>query len=163
MADENMVVHQYQVLVEWCSNHGFVQYEVSNFSRPGSYSRHNSRYWNRTPYLGIGSAAHSFDGTFRRWNVADVDRYIKSTCAGPIEHEEEELTLKDAHNEYLMTALRTVEGVDKKMVAEPFAARLCKDIQKYVSAGLIEETQTHFRPTREGLLHADGMAADLFV
>lgn len=163
MADEDMVVNQYQLLVEWGSAHGFVQYEVSNFSRPGFYSRHNSRYWNRTPYLGIGAAAHSFDGSFRRWNVADVGRYIKSTCAGPIEHEEEELTLKDAHNEYLMTALRTIEGVDKRLVAGPFAPRLHNDMQKYVAAGLIEETPTHFRPTREGLLHADGMAADLFV
>ena len=161
--DDDTLLTHYHALLEWAELHGFQQYEISNFSLPGHRAVHNSRYWNRTPYLGVGAAAHSFDGLNRRWNVADTRRYIHSVMSGPIEHEEEELTLKDAHNEYLMTALRTVAGIDKNLVAAPFANRLQHDIQRFVTTGLILDTPTHYRPTPEGLLHADGIAAELFL
>ena len=160
---EEEVLRQYGALCMWAGEHGFEQYEISNFCRPGCKARHNSRYWDRTPYLGVGAAAHSFDGEYRRWNVADVKQYVESVAAGHIAHEEEQLGLKDAHNEYLMTALRTVEGIAKDKVMQPFAARLAKEVQKFVDAGWVEETPTHYRPTAEGLLHADGMAAELFI
>ena len=83
--------------------------------------------------------------------------------SGPIDHEEEELTMKDAHNEYVMTALRTVDGIDKRLVSPPFAQRLQEGIRRFVEAGLIFDTSTHYRPTPEGLLHADGIAAALFL
>ena len=162
-AGENEVLEHYRVMLQWAAENGFAQYEISNFCRPGFKARHNSRYWDRTPYLGVGAAAHSFDGEYRRWNVADVKQYVESAAAGHIAHEEEQLGLKDAHNEYLMTALRTVEGIAKNKVAAPFAARLAKEVQRFIAAGLIEETPTHYRPTAEGLLHADGMAAELFI
>ncbi len=161
--DEDTSLSHYQALLRWAAGHDFHQYEISNFARPGYTAVHNSRYWNRTPYLGVGAAAHSFDGLNRRWNVADTRRYIHSVMSGPIEHEEEELTLKDAHNEYMMTALRTVAGIDKNLVSAPFANRLQQDIQRFVATGLILDTPTHYRPTPEGLLHADGIAAELFL
>lgn len=160
---EEEVLRQYGALCMWAGEHGFEQYEISNFCHPGCKARHNSRYWDRTPYLGVGAAAHSFDGEYRRWNVADVKQYVESVAAGHIAHEEEQLGLKDAHNEYLMTALRTVDGIAKDKVMQPFAARLAKEVQKFVDAGWVEETPTHYRPTAEGLLHADGMAAELFI
>ena len=159
--EEETLAH-YQALLEWASGHDFHQYEVSNFCRPGHRAVHNSRYWDRTPYLGVGAAAHSFDGCRRRWNVADAQRYIASVQSGPIEHGEEELGLKEAHNEYIMTALRTVEGINKALVALPFASRLEHNIKRFVAAGLILDTPTHYQPTAEGLLHADGIAAELF-
>lgn len=159
--DEAAVAH-YRILLEWTAAQGFEQYEVSNFARPGHRSRHNSRYWNRTPYLGVGAAAHSFDGEYRRWNVSDVQQYCSLLETGRVPHEEEQLTLRDAHNEYLMTALRTVEGIDKALVPRPFARALATKIQKYVDSGLLADTPTHYRPTPVGLLHADGIAADLF-
>ena len=162
-ADEETVIAQYEALTAWANSHGFNQYEISNFCKPGQQAVHNSRYWNRTPYLGVGAAAHSFDGQRRRWNVADIKRYVSSANHGPIDHEEEELGLKEAHNEYLMTALRTTAGIDKRLVASPFAKRLAQEIQKFVSQGLLTETATHYQPTQQGLLHADGIAAELFV
>ena len=159
--DEAAVAH-YRILLEWAAAQCFEQYEVSNFARPGHRSRHNSRYWNRTPYLGVGAAAHSFDGEYRRWNVSDVQQYCSLLDTGRVPHEEEQLTLRDAHNEYLMTALRTVEGIDKALVPRPFARALATKIQKYVDSGLLADTPTHYRPTPDGLLHADGIAADLF-
>ena len=158
-----MALKHYGLLKHWAEKEGFLQYEISNFCKPGFRAIHNSRYWNRTPYLGIGAAAHSFDGTHRRWNVADWKEYVEGAMAGRIAHEEEELTLKDAYNEYLMVSLRTVDGIDKSCLDTPFALRLEKDIARYVDAGWVEDTPTHYRPTAEGLLHADGMAAELFV
>jgi oxygen-independent coproporphyrinogen-3 oxidase len=160
---EEMALKHYGLLKHWAEKEGFLQYEISNFCKPGFRAIHNSRYWNRTPYLGIGAAAHSFDGTHRRWNVADWKEYVEGAMAGRIAHEEEELTLKDAYNEYLMVSLRTVDGIDKSCLDAPFALRLEKDIARYVDAGWVEDTPTHYRPTAEGLLHADGMAAELFV
>ena len=160
--DDEAAVAHYRILLEWAAAQGFGQYEVSNFARPGHRSRHNSRYWNRTPYLGVGAAAHSFDGEYRRWNVADTAQYCSLLETGHVPHEEEQLTLRDAHNEYLMTALRTVEGIDKALVPPPFARALATKIKKYVAAALLADTPTHYRPTPAGLLHADGLAADLF-
>ncbi len=162
-ATEGEVLDHYESLLEWARSNGFEQYEISNFSKPGFRARHNSRYWNRTPYLGVGAAAHSFDGEYRRWNVADVGQYVASAAIGHIAHEEEQLGLKDAHNEYVMTALRTVEGIEKSQVALPFVTRLKESIARFVAAGLIEDTPTHYRPTHQGLLHADGIAAELFL
>ena len=163
LSGDEVSLSHYHALLEWAAKHGFHQYEVSNFCLPGCQAVHNSRYWDRTPYLGVGASAHSFDGCRRRWNVSDAQRYIASVQSGPIEHEEEELGLKEAYNEYVMTALRTTAGIDKGLVEPPFAERLKRDIGRFVSAGLIHDTPTHYRPTAEGLLHADGIAASLFL
>lgn len=160
--DDALAVEHYKELVLWVSGQGLEQYEISNFARTGYRSRHNSRYWNRTPYMGVGAAAHSFDGEYRRWNVADVGQYCTLLETGHVLHESEQLTLRDAHNEYIMTALRTTEGIDKSLVLPPFFKSLAAKIQKYGSEGLVTDTGTHYRPTSEGLLHADGIAADLF-
>ena len=90
LPSDDEVVRQYYVLHDILQNSGFEQYEVSNYARPGFESRHNSRYWNRTPYLGLGPGAHSFDGIHRRWNKDDS-------------FETETLTSADAYNELLMT------------------------------------------------------------
>ena len=163
MPGEEAVLGCYEALTEWALSNGYEQYEISNFCRPGFRSRHNSRYWDRTPYLGVGAAAHSFDGTHRRWNVADAGRYIESAQSGRIAHEEEELTLKDTYNEYVMTSLRTTSGISKCMVPLPFRLRLEKEIRRFIDNGLVVETPTHYVPTPLGLLHADGMASELFI
>lgn len=162
-AEEAMVIAHYDALLSWAQHNGLQQYEISNFSRPGFHSKHNSRYWDRTPYLGAGAAAHSFDGTHRRWNIANAEQYINAVKQGNTYYETETLTPQDAHNEYLMTALRTTEGIDKKLLHTTFAAQLAQRIQPYIKAGLICDTPTHYRPTHDGLLHADGLAAELFV
>lgn len=161
-AAEEVVLAQYEALLSWARSQGFEQYEVSNFCRQGCRSRHNSRYWDRTPYLGIGAAAHSFSGTERRWNVADADEYVASANRGDVAHECEAITPVDAHNEYVMTALRTTAGIEKRLVQPRFAQSLQEKMAKYISAGLIEDSPQFFRPTQEGLLHADGIAAELF-
>ena len=143
LPDEDEVVRQYHALHAMLSAEGFEQYEVSNYCRPGFGSKHNSRYWDRTPYLGLGPGAHSFDGKRRRWNNPDG-----TFC-------EEILTDRDAHNEMLMTALRTTAGL-------PIAEVPLAKMQPYIDRGWIRLTPAAYVPTEEGLLHADGIAADLF-
>lgn len=151
LPDEDEVVRQYYALHDVLEQSGFRQYEVSNYARPGYESRHNSRYWDRTPYLGLGPGAHSFDGQCRKWNNPD------GTMG------EELLTPADAYNEMLMTALRTVRGLPLAAVPEGQKERLHRMMQPYIDCGWIERSDRFYRPTPEGLLHADGMAAALFV
>lgn len=163
IADDDMATAQYQVLQEWCATQGFVQYEVSNYCRSGFHSRHNSRYWDRTPYIGVGASAHSFDGHSRRWNVDDVNSYVESSLQGDVVHEEEILSAADAYNEYVMTALRTCNGLLKSYVSEEYRPFLKERMARFIASGLIVETPESYVPTQQGLLHADGIAAELFV
>ena len=165
LPDEDEVVRQYHELHRLFEAAGFRQYEVSNYARPGFESRHNSRYWDRTPYLGLGPAAHSFDGKYRRWNVSDVAAYTKvlndlKALKDPKDlSQEETLTATDAYNELLMTALRTVRGLPVSAVPEEEK----KKLQPYLDCSWLVLQDGFYRPTPEGLLHADGMAASLFV
>jgi len=163
MPSDDEVVSRYKSLLHWCRNNNFSQYEISNFCREPYRSRHNRRYWNRTPYMGFGAAAHSFDGKHRRWNIADSEQYIASVTNRQPYFETETLSDKDAFNEYIMTALRTTEGINKSLIDSHFAKHLEHNIQKFISARQIEESDNWYRPTEEGLLHADGIAAELFV
>ena len=151
LPDEDEVVWQYFALRDLLEREGLHQYEVSNYARPGCESRHNSRYWDRTPYLGLGPGAHSFDGQCRHWNNPDGTEG------------EELLTPADAYNELLMTSLRTVRGLPLEAVPEGQKERLHRAMQPYVDCGWIERSDRFYRPTPEGLLHADGMAAALFI
>ena len=161
---DDEVVRQYHTLRQRFEAAGFRQYEVSNYARPGFESRHNSRYWDRTPYLGLGPGAHSFDGRRRRWNNPD----------GTVG--EETLTHADAFNELLMTSLRTVRGLDLSLVPEQHKEKLHRQMQPYIDCGWIKlstspsqlstlnsQLSTFYRPTPDGLLHADGIAAALFI
>ena len=161
--NDNEAVAHYERMLSWMAVNGYQQYEVSNFAQPVQISRHNSRYWDQTPYLGLGAAAHSFDGTTRRWNIADVNSYIDSSMRGDSAHESEHLTEEDTFNEYVMTSLRTTAGIKKSMIPTSFVEHLQKNIARFVKSRLIEETDTHYRPTPTGLLRADGIASDLFI
>ena len=167
LPDDDVVASQYDLLLEWCAGHGFHQYEVSNFALPGFHSRHNSRYWDRTPYIGVGPSAHSFDGSVRRWNTHDIKSYLAGAASGIIPCDEERLTPEDAFNEYVMTSLRTVKGIDKRYVEANFAQfvpHLSKAIAPFVGQGLsIVETADAYRPTPRGILWADYIAARLFL
>lgn len=174
LPDEEEVVRQYHALRQQFLSEGFAQYEVSNYSRPGFESKHNSRYWDRTPYLGLGPGAHSFDGTHRRWNVSNVEEYVLGFLGalgglgdlGSLEQprfEQETLTETDTYNELLMTSLRTVHGLPLASVPEGQRERLHRQMQPYIDCGWIDLKDNRYIPTSEGLLHADGMAAALFL
>lgn len=165
--DEEDVLEAYELLLQEASANDFVQYEISNFCKPGMQSRHNSRYWDRTPYLGIGAAAHSFDGKCRRWNVADSQHYIHAISNSDAYYESEQLTEIQSFNEYIMTALRTTAGIDKsalpQIATQIFDKQFRPAVEQQIQLGLLTESATHIIPTHDGLLQADGIATKLMV
>jgi len=145
---------------------GYEHYEISNFSKPGFHSRHNSSYWKGIPYLGFGPSAHSFTGTKRRWNISNNSLYISSIESGKIAFEEEELSLTQQINEFIMISLRTSAGLNLDDIANRFGqqyrSKIFADAEKYFTEGKIMLHGNTLVLSREGKLFADGIAADLF-
>ena len=145
---------------------GFEHYEISSFARPGKRSRHNSSYWQSKKYMGLGPSAHSFDGTSRQWNVSNNALYIKSLSGGELSFESENLRPKDLLNEYIMTSLRTAEGLDLQHVIERFGKQtgnlLENNASKYLHSEQMVKKQEKLILTHNGKLFADGIAAALF-
>jgi oxygen-independent coproporphyrinogen III oxidase len=158
---------QFQLLLEMMDANGYEQYEISNFSKKGYRSKHNSSYWQGKPYFGFGPSAHSFDGiNKRRWNVSNNSLYIQSLEKNIIPYEEEVLTDKDCVNEYVMTSLRTVEGINLEILEEKFGIknkeRILLGAEKYVVQGKIVYQNSSLILTKKGKFFADGIAGDLF-
>ena len=157
---------QFELLMDWTNAAGYEHYEISNFAKPGFRSKHNSSYWQGTSYIGLGPSAHSFTGNSRQWNIANNTSYLKSLEQNIIPFEIEELTATQQLNEYIMTSLRTMEGLSLKRVTENWGAAKSNDLQKAANKFLTQNMlvlEDHFiKLTKKGKLFADGIAADLF-
>ncbi len=157
---------QFLLLMGWMENAGYEHYEISNYSLPGSRSKHNSSYWQGKHYYAFGPAAHSFDGKKRRWNVANNALYIQSLGKDVIPFEEELLTETQQLNEYIMTSVRTMEGVNMEYInqhfGEHFNEEILKASQKWMTGEKLYLQNNSLVLTRQGKLFADGIAADLF-
>ena len=164
--DEVQSADQFKILMSEMLKNGYEQYEISNFCLPGHYSRHNSNYWKKDKYLGLGPSAHSFHGDSRLWNVANNAIYIKAINAGELPFEEEVLSAIDAYNEYVMTSLRTVWGCDTKQIKKDFsevlASYFVEEAKAYLLDGHLEETSGVYYLSQSGKLLADRIASDLF-
>jgi oxygen-independent coproporphyrinogen-3 oxidase len=162
--DDDETIKHYNALQQWIADNGFVQYEISNYSKQGFEAKHNSRYWDSTPYLGVGTAAHSFDGCSRQWNIDNVDKYIEGVNSGALAYTAEQLSQKDRYNEYIMTALRTSKGLDKQVLAnyQQYWEVGEKLLTQYICKGLMCETEYGYKLSAQGFLFADAIAADLF-
>jgi oxygen-independent coproporphyrinogen-3 oxidase len=160
--DTDKQLEQFLLLMEWMEKAGYEHYEISNFAKPGFRSRHNSSYWKGEKYLGIGPSAHSFDGSSRQWNISNNNIYIDSIKKEVIPYEKEILTATQLLNEYIMTSLRTWEGLDLNKVEEVVGEELRAVSRKFIERGLMIEESDHLKLTREGKLLADGIAAELF-
>ncbi len=143
---------------------GYIHYEVSNFARKNNFrSRHNIKYWNHTPYLGLGPAAHSFLGNRRWWNVASVKKYSAKTKQGkpPVESGEI-LSAEQLKLEALFLGLRTKDGIDLKLYQKRYGSNLLKDkksvIESLTENKLLKIKNGHLRPTLAGMAVADSLA-----
>jgi oxygen-independent coproporphyrinogen-3 oxidase len=148
--------------MKWMEEAGYEHYEISNFAKPGFISRNNSSYWQGKKYLGIGPSAHSFDGASRQWNISNNNIYIDSIEKGIIPYEKEILTPIQKLNEYIMTSLRTMEGLDLDQVEDTIGHQLRTVSRKFIERGLMDEERGHLKLTKEGKLLADGIASELF-
>lgn len=164
-ADEETCRAMYYTLAERLAAAGYEHYEISNFARPGRRSRHNSGYWQEEPYLGLGAAAHSYDGASRQWNVADIGRYMEAIERGEVPAESERLDTAARYNDRVMLSLRTREGIDLDRLGrdfDPAHLALCLDAARtYLADGLLEQRDGRLRLTRSGLFVSDMVMSDL--
>lgn len=164
--DNEKQAHHFLMLMDWMQEAGYEHYEISNFAKPGLRSKHNSSYWSGEPYYAFGPAAHAFDGRTRKWNIANNSLYIQSLQQYTIPFEAEILTATQQLNEYIMTSLRTMEGLDLDQVTKKFGEAKSSIIKtassKYAESGKLKMVNRNLILTREGKLFADGIAADLF-
>ena len=164
--DTEKQARHFLLLMDWLQQAGYEHYEISNFAKPGYRSRHNSSYWGGKKYLGLGPSAHSFDGISRQWNIASNALYIQSLARDNIPFEAERLTTIQQLNEYIMTSLRTQEGLDlihtEKTFGRSARQQLQKNSHKFITGKKLLLNGSLLQLTRDGKLFADGIAADLF-
>ena len=164
--DEETRSH-YELMIDTLENAGYINYEFSNFGKPGYFSQNNTGYWKGKPYLGIGPSAHSFDGNKRSWNISNNIKYIKSINEGNIPLEFEVLSVTDKYNEYIMTGLRTMWGVSLVKVENDFGKRyrdyLLEQVEKHVENQLLYIEDDTLKITKKGKFLGDGIASDLFL
>jgi len=165
-ADEE-VATQYEFLSEFLTDSGYSHYEISNFARPGFESVHNSNYWKGTPYLGIGPAAHSYDGDHRHFTIRNNAKYMEALEKGVLPLEREDLSREDKINEYLMTSLRTIWGCNLDVLLERFGYDLMIDHEKYITelvrTGKAKYENNTIQLTLQGRLLADKITSYLFL
>jgi len=151
------------ILIDRLTAAGYEHYEISNFARPGFRSRHNSSYWNGTPYIGLGAAAHSYDIRSRSWNIADIRAYIEGIEHGQRHFEEELLDDDTRYNDTITVALRTKEGIDLTKLSDKYRDYCTKNARRYLDDGLIELINQHLRLTRRGLFVSDMVMSNLMM
>lgn len=165
--DDDQAQEQFYMLGDILEANGFVNYEISNFGKPGYFSQNNTSYWLGKKYLGIGPSAHSFDGEHRSWNIRNNPIYIKKIKEGVLPSEVETLTTIDRYNEYVMTGLRTIWGVSLNTIANDFGPNYLKYLEiqaaKFVDQGLLQWDKGVLKTTKKGKFLTDGIAADLFM
>ncbi|MFX0555559.1 radical SAM family heme chaperone HemW [Maribacter sp. CXY002] len=165
--DDAVAQEHFNILNETLTAAGFISYEISNFGKPGFYSKNNSAYWQQKKYIGIGPSAHSFDGHRRGWNINNNPKYIKAIEVGHLPMEVEVLTKTDRYNEYVMTGLRTIWGVSLTKIAldygEKYKQYILLHSRKFLQEQLLFLDDETLLTTKKGKFLADGIAADLFM
>ena len=164
---DDAAARQLEMLVGILANAGYQQYEVSNFAKPGFESRHNSSYWKRKKYLGVGPSAHSYNGVSRQFNVRNNHTYVKSLTEGIVPFEIEQLSREDHVNEYLLTTLRTSWGANLKVMLNDYQYDLLGNQKNYIQNLLAENLATiedgALKLTTKGKMMADKISSDLFL
>lgn len=165
--DEETSIAQFNMLIEKAEESGFLQYEISNFALPGYHSVHNTNYWKQVSYIGLGPSAHSFNGYSRQWNVSDLKQYIKALKSGKAFYEKEELDNRTKFNEYIMTSLRTMWGIDLDYVESIFDKEgydyLINLADKYIKYGLMKQEKNTLVLTNQGKMISDNIISELII
>ena len=167
VASEETFVKEYTLLMEQAEKHGFIHYEISNFALQGFESKHNSGYWDGTPYLGIGPGAHSFDGTDRRYNLPQLLDYIQQSEQGIFPHQTELLKDYERYNEWIFTSLRTSKGLSLQHTERRYGHEglnyLLKNAQPHISSGRIIKEDNHLKIARDSIMVSDDIISDLMM
>ncbi len=170
--DEDTENHMYETIVQTLSQHGFLHYEISNFCKPTFHSRHNSSYWNNTPYIGLGAGAHSYtpnaerrtpNAAIRSWNVSDLDAYISSIQRGVLPQESEKLSEKDCYNEKVMLSLRTIWGLDLCTLTNEERQHCLTQAEGYIQSNLLQLQDNHLTTSLQGSEILNTIIKDLML
>lgn len=163
--DDEQSARQFELLMQEADLAGFEQYEISNFAKPGFRSQHNSSYWKRQPYLGIGPSAHSFKHQTRTWNVSSNAAYLQGVAKGILETESEQLSTENIANEIVMTGLRTKEGFQLQHIQDlnlPNFNAWLDLLKSHLQQGMVQQSQGFVQLSHRGKFYADEIASDLF-
>jgi len=166
--DDEKSSEMFLEMIDRLEKNNFIHYEISNFGKEGFFSKHNSNYWKGEHYIGLGPSAHSFDGTSRQWNVSNNNIYIKHlTEKTSFYFEKEVLTETERFNEYILTSLRTIWGIDLNYLKTNFNSDFVKNfstqIQEYIKQETVLVNDTTYTLTEKGKLLADKIASELFA
>ena len=163
--DEEQSLLFFKMLMDALKTAGFEHYEISNFCLPGYHSRHNSSYWKGISYLGCGASAHSYDGSSRQWNVANLEQYLQGIAEGKPVFEREVLDLTTRYNEIVMTGLRTAKGIDLQELKDKFGERLYRYLLEMarpcLQRAFLTQTENRLHFTESGLFISDSIISDL--
>lgn len=166
--DDEKSAEMFLEMIERLEKNNFIHYEISNFGKEGFFSAHNSNYWKGCNYIGFGPSAHSFDGKSRQWNVSNNNIYIKYLLEKSENYYEKEvLTEKEKFNEYILTSLRTIWGINEAYInthfSEDFVSIFKNKIKEYTKQGLIISKKSTFTLSENGKLLADKITSELFI
>jgi oxygen-independent coproporphyrinogen III oxidase len=165
--DDDFAAEQFEILLEQTQKSGFLQYEICSFCKDDKYSRHNSNYWKKGDYLGVGASAHSYNGTTRQYNISNNQKYIQKILENEIPCEIETLTWKNQVNEYIFTSLRTIWGCNLEFLQQfseiNFENEHQSIIKNYEKHGFLYQDAHILHLTQKGKLIADKISEDLFL
>jgi oxygen-independent coproporphyrinogen-3 oxidase len=166
-AEEEESTSQFNILTEKAAAAGFVHYEISNFGKPGFFSVHNTNYWKQVPYIGLGPSAHSFNRYSRQWNPNDLKKYIKYAGSDKQQFEKEELDIKTRFNEYIMTSLRTMWGIDLEYTERIFEKEgydyVMNTAGKFINYGMMKQEKNTLILTNQGMMISDNIISEFMM
>ncbi|MBK6273594.1 MAG: radical SAM family heme chaperone HemW [Saprospirales bacterium] len=165
--NDEKTARQFSILMDKMQQHKYTHYEISNFCKEPHFAKHNTNYWKGISYLGIGPSAHSFDGFKRYWNIANNAIYTKKILNNEFANESEVLSKTDSYNEYVMTSIRTVFGVDlskiKQDFGDDFQHHFLFEISPFIDNKWIVNTNEIYTLTNSGKLFCDYITTHLFI
>lgn len=164
-ADEEVSVDMFSLLISKLKDAGFTHYEISNFAKDKLFSRHNTSYWLDKKYLGLGPAAHSYNQINRCWNIASIPKYIEGIQNNTPNIEEEALDMQSRYNDFILTGMRTMWGINISSLKEKFGEKMLvyceKNLRKHIESGHVILSDNHYRITSEGIFISDSIMSDL--
>lgn len=163
--EEDTSVTLFAALIHRLTEAGYLHYEISNFARPECFSRHNSSYWNGKTYLGIGPSAHSYNGIEREWNISSLSSYLKGIATGRPDIETEPLNLHTRYNDYIITGLRTMWGINihdiQKKFGDDMSGYCLLQAASHIKQGMLIQSGERLTLSKEGIFISDGIMSDL--
>ncbi len=160
-ASEDETIAYYNLLCSKLRVNGYQHYEISNFAVPGYEAKHNSSYWHDIPYLGLGPSAHSYDGSLRRINPANIKQYLSAIDSGHPAYEMDQENESNRFNDLIITALRTAEGLQLNRVPQSRLSQLLTDAQPYLKSGDLILSPTHLSIPEHSWLISDTILTTL--